>query len=144
MQNKILRYTIVFIMVVGLVMVRAFESQIFYDPFLEFFKGDYQIAKYPHYDLIKLLASTSARFWLNAALSILLVRALFPATANVKIIIWIFLVVYVLLIIAFAIIVQFGESQHLLFFYIRRFLIQPLLVMLLVPAFYYQKVSVKS
>ncbi len=143
-QNKILPFLGVGILIFVIVLVRAFESELFYDPFLEFFKGDYLNAKYPDYNLPKLLASTAARFWINSIITIAIIRLLFHESFNFKFVGLIFVSAFVLFAILFAIVLQFGDSQHMVFFYVRRFLIQPILLLLLVPAFYYQKVTVKS
>jgi exosortase F-associated protein len=41
----------------------------------------------------------------------------------------------------FFIVYFFNSDQNLILFYVRRFLIQPLFVILFVPAFYFQKLN---
>jgi exosortase F-associated protein len=53
-----------------------------------------------------------------------------------------FILAFVILIIAFAFLIRGSlESGYLLPFYIRRFIIHPLFLLLLLPAFYYQQLS---
>ncbi|MBF2082162.1 exosortase F system-associated protein, partial [Flavobacterium psychrophilum] len=48
----------------------------------------------------------------------------------------------VLLMIGFYIVLNFfDESQKTILFYIRRFIIQPIFILLFIPAFYFQKKS---
>jgi exosortase F-associated protein len=50
-----------------------------------------------------------------------------------------YLIFFLILIMAFfSVMYVFGEKNNLALFYIRRFIIQPLFVVLFVPAFYYQ------
>jgi len=52
---------------------------------------------------------------------------------------------FLLLIIAFVTIIGIYDAQwSMLLFYVRRFLIQPILLLVLVPAFYYQKLLSKT
>src|SRR5690606_7780574 len=53
-QRKWLNYLIAFALVFGLILVIMYESQLFYDPFLQYFKGDYFNAEFPKYDLNKI------------------------------------------------------------------------------------------
>lgn len=125
----------------ALVMIRAFEDILFYDPLLEFFKMDYKTLPLPNVDLSKLLMNVSLRFILNTSLSISILWFVFKDREIIKFSVILYSLLFVLLFIAFVFIVltSEGTSSHMVLFYIRRFLIQPLFLLLLLPAFYFQK-----
>lgn len=126
-----------------LVLVRAFEDNLFYDPLLAFFKGEYKYLPLPALDVSALLLHTSLRFAINSVLSILLLWVIFGRKETVVLCAILYAILFVVLIVAFAAIVIWSEGTHthFLLFYIRRFLIQPLLLLVLLPAFYYQKIK---
>lgn len=133
----------ILVAVVGLVLIRVFENSLFYDPFIEYFKMDYQFEPFPHYELSKLLFSNVLRFSANALLSILIIHAVFLKKALNVFSFKLFGVVLLILtlIFSFLLISEVGENNKLAFFYVRRFLIQPLFLFILVPAFYYQQLT---
>lgn len=146
-MNKWIRYVIAAGLVFGLILVRAFETQLFYDPFLAFFKGDFYNKDFPEYDLARVILNVTSRFVLNSILSILIIWFLFWNKQYVKyacyILIGFFIVLLPIYIVCIENQFQLGENFG---FYIRRFLIQPYLLLILIPAFYYhqQKQSISS
>ncbi|MGO4912310.1 exosortase F system-associated membrane protein [Leeuwenhoekiella sp. W20_SRS_FM14] len=137
---------IVLVLVVGflfliLVAMRYFQQHLFYDPLLIFFEKDYLNSEsLPQLDIFKMLFSISIRFWINSIISICILKLLFRENELLKILILIYGVIFGLLIIAFYfLIAQYQVSFELPLFYVRRFLIQPMLLLILLPAFYYQK-----
>ncbi|RXG12692.1 exosortase F-associated protein [Leeuwenhoekiella aestuarii] len=141
-MKKTLNIVLVILLLAGLIGVRFWQEQLFYDPLLVFFEGVYLNAeKLPDLDFRKLLISISARFWLNSTLSLSMLFLLFRKSGIVKISFLVYLVVFILLLVGFALVVlNYTSECSLLLFYIRRFLIQPILVLILVPAFYYHKI----
>ena len=145
-MKKILSAILVLLLVLGLVSVRYWETTLFYDPLLVFFEGAYLNAtRLPKLDFFSLLLNISLRYWLNSALSILTLVLFFPRKGIFKISLLLYVALFVLLIIAFGVIVMIYD-QHLsmLLFYVRRFLIQPIFLLVLVPAFYYHHVLSKA
>ena len=140
MQSKIFRYIGIFISLLLLICIRFFENDLFYDPFLYFFKSEYQNKPLPNFEAFKLILNLFLRYFINALLSISIIYLLFQNKMHVKIASFLYLIVFVLLIMVFSYLI-FGsnEPDYLLLFYVRRFLIQPLLILLLIPAFYFQK-----
>jgi exosortase F-associated protein len=125
-----------------LVAVRAFESQLFYDPFLVYFERDYMKVPLPEFDGLKLFFGLSFRFFLNSVLSIGILYSLFNDKEMLSFVSILYLLLFVVLIaVFFCIVCFFGNQENLLLFYVRRFLIQPLFLILFVPAFYYQKLK---
>lgn len=138
-MSNYLKYFLAFLGFVALAIIRFFEDEIFYDPLLQFFKGNYQHSVTPEFDLWKLFLATIARYLINTFISLLILVLLFS-----KQVLKFSLVIYGLLLLVLAPIFLYLLSTmeidlHFLLFYVRRFLIQPLPILLLIPAFYYQK-----
>lgn len=133
------------VLVLLLLLIRGFESKLFYDPFTSFFKGDYLSSDVPDFSLGKLLANTTLRYILNSLISLGILYVFFPKKGVLKFSTIFFSVLFVILIILYAILsVNLTQELHLFFFYVRRFLIQPIFLLLLLPAFYYQKYHSKN
>lgn len=146
MLNKILHNKtdifISFLLVCLLAAVRAFEDNLFYDPFLFYFKGDYRVLPLPEFNVLQLFLSMLFRFSLNTVFSLGIIYFLFKDKEMVKFASMLYLLFFLILICVFFFILHFyGNQYNLMLFYVRRFLIQPLFVILFVPAFYFQKRS---
>jgi len=124
-----------------LVLIRAFEDTLFYDPLLEFFKMDYNTLPLPKMDIFRLLAAVALRFLINTILSLAILWFVFKDREIIKFSAILYGFLFVILFMAFIFIVYTSEgtSSHMVLFYVRRFLIQPLFLLLLLPAFYFQK-----
>jgi exosortase F-associated protein len=141
LQNKQTVFLIVLLLFV-LVSIRAFESQLFYDPFLRYFEGDYLKMPLPKYNAFWLFLGISFRFFLNAIVSLAIVYFLFKDKEMIQFASILYLFLFVVLIVGFFSVLHFyGNQNNLLLFYVRRFLIQPLFLILFIPAFYYQKLN---
>lgn len=128
-----------------LALIRMFEEH-FYDPFLAYFRSDYMEKPFPQYDSFKLFFSLFLRYSLNSLISIAIIQVLFKDLGLSKFAGILYLVFFILLIAVFFSILNFSDQENnLLLFYVRRFLIQPLFLLLFVPAFFYQnKISKKN
>lgn len=123
-----------------LVLIRAFEETLFYDPFLSYFKDEYAHLPFPKINIFKLFFSLGIRFYLNSVISLFLLYVIFKDTQIVKFSALLYMVLGSILMISFIFILNFfGEENKMTLFYIRRFLIQPIFILLFIPAFYYQK-----
>lgn len=124
-----------------LVLIRFFEDTLFYDPLLEFFKMDYKTLPLPKMDIYPLLTSVVFRFLMNTILSLVILWFVFRDKEIIKFSVILYNFLFILLFTAFIFIVftSEGTSSHMVLFYVRRFLIQPLFLLLLLPAFYFQK-----
>ena len=137
---KILNFILVFAGILGLISVRFLEDKIFYDPFLEFFKADYKVAQVPDFIWGKLMLSHFFRFALNLIFSAIVVHFMF---LNKK---WTIQAV-VLMVVAFLFFFPIYlwclyskmEVGYLFTFSVRRFVIQPVILLLIIPIFYYRK-----
>ncbi|HLO72437.1 MAG TPA: exosortase F system-associated protein [Flavobacterium sp.] len=134
------RVLLLFLAILGLVFVRAFENQLFYDPFLQFFKYDYQNKPLPSFNTVKLFLGLFFRYVLNTILSLGIIYLLFKQLQLVKFSALLFVVLFVILMLLFFGVLHFSKQpDYLVLFYLRRFLIQPLFLVLFIPAFYYQQ-----
>lgn len=137
---KILNWILVFAGILGLVSVRFLEDKIFYDPFLEFFKGDYKVSQIPDFIAWKLLLSHIFRFLLNLFFSAVVVHFLFlnkkwtlQAIALMTIAFLFFFPIYLWCLFSKM------EIGYLFTFSVRRFVIQSIVLLLVIPIFYYRK-----
>ena len=126
----------------GLILVRAFEGQLFYDPFLSFFKTDYQNKPLPNLNCYLLFGNLLLRYALNTFFSLIIIRLLFNERNLMLFSSYLFIFLFVILVIVFFGLLHFSDQpDYLILFYIRRFLIQPLFLVLFIPAFYYQQLT---
>jgi len=128
-----------------LVLIRFFEKDLFYDPLLTFYKGNYQLQSPPEMENLKLILNTFFRYFLNSLVSMVILYVAFQKKSIMKFSLIFYSFIGVLLILFFSyLIFNFNKENYFLTFYVRRFLIQPLFILLLLPAFYYQYYIKKS
>lgn len=140
-QNKTSIFFIIVLMSL-LMVVRAFEKQLFYDPFLYYFEHDYLIFPLPDFNVGKLFLGLLFRFTLNTLISLGIVYLLFKDKEMILFVSLLYVLLFVILIVAFFSILYFFDSrENFVLFYIRRFLIQPLFVVVFIPALYFQKLK---
>lgn len=137
---KILSWLLVIVGVFGLVGVRMLEDQIFYDPFLNFFHEGNKDIPFPEFEWGKLIISHIFRFVLNLFFSCVIIHFLFKnkewTVQGAVLISIIFVITFPIYL--FCISDRF-DIGYLFSFYMRRFVIQPLILLLIVPLFYYRK-----
>jgi exosortase F-associated protein len=138
--NHKIRIALAMLIIVFLALIRAYEDTLFYDPFLNYFKVDYYNLPLPETDAIRLFFGLFFRYFLNTLLSLALIYVFFKDVEAVKFASILYLVFFIILVVAFFLVLSFfGEANKMILFYIRRFLIQPIFLLLFIPAFYYQK-----
>ncbi|WP_435414455.1 exosortase F system-associated membrane protein [Polaribacter aestuariivivens] len=141
-MNKYIKIILTIILVLLLFVIRAFSEELFYDPLIEYFKNDYLYSKIPNINIWHLMIDMLFRYILNSLVSLGIIWVLFERKDYLKFTGFFLMAAFTVLIIAFILLLrnQF-ENGYLLPFYIRRFIIHPLFLLLLLPAFYYQKLS---
>mgnify|MGYP001134590786 CR=1 FL=1 len=144
-MDKKLRKILIVLLFFVLILVRAFEQQLFYDPFIEYFKNDYLYDPIPIFSGSKLLVSLIFRYGMNTIISLVIIYVAFQSRSFVMFSIKFYMIAFVVLSITIFIILK-GElaNGYLFAFYIRRFLIHPLFVLLLLPAFYYKQLTTRE
>lgn len=136
------RFFLILLTVFGLVLVRIYENQLFYDPFLSFFKTDYQNKSLPDLNKWLLFLNLFLRYLLNSLFSLIIIRLLFQEKGLLVFSGYLFSFLFLVLILLFFGYLNLSEQpDYLILFYIRRFLIQPLFLVLFIPAFYYQQMN---
>lgn len=137
---RIADWTIVILGVLGLIGVRAVEDRMFYDPFLEYFHKASKTAVFPEFEWGKLILNYLFRFFLNLFFSAVIVHFIFKRKDwTVQAVLLMCIVFAVVFPIYLYCISTHFEIGYLFSFYMRRFVIQPLILLLIIPLFYYRK-----
>jgi len=140
------RYKIILIgfMVLLLAAIRFFEDSLFYDPLIAFFRSDYLLGIIPPMNMAELMIHLSIRYALNSAISLGIIYIAFQNKSMLKFSVILYALLYLGAVSAFIFLVLNIEREHYLaLFYVRRFLIHPLFLLILLPAFYYYRISKK-
>lgn len=143
MPNKYIRILLAILLIVALVAVRYFEEKIFYDPLTRYFY--YFKAKFPSFNETKLYSHIFLRYMINLLLTVLIIKVIFWKQKYVKFTIVVGIIGLIILLPLYA----YQLQKHLIwgdmiFFYVRRFLIQPMFLIILIPCFYYQEIINKK
>ncbi|GAA4236987.1 exosortase F system-associated protein [Postechiella marina] len=141
-MSKSLKYILLFIGFTLLVLIRFFEHELFYDPYLTFFENDYLYIDNPRREVLKLTIFTTLRYALNTLISLAILFLVFKDKSIVKFSALIYILSFLILIILYLyFVINPRQEDYYLFFNLRRFLIQPIILILLLPAFYYHKLK---
>lgn len=139
-MSKLTKYIFLFVLFFLLVLIRVFEDQLFYDPYLLFFKSEYLYIDNPRREVFKLTSFTTLRYILNTIISLSIIYVIYKDKTMVKFSIAIYFIAYIILLILFLyFVLNPKQEDYYIFFNIRRFLIQPIILLLLLPALYYYK-----
>lgn len=137
---RILSWFLVILGVCGLMGVRILEDQIFYDPLLNYFHEGNKNISFPEFEWGKLIISHIFRFVLNLFFSCVIIHFLFK---NKEWTVQGAVLISIIFVITFPIYLYCISDRfdigYLFSFYMRRFVIQPLILLLIVPLFYYRK-----
>lgn len=127
MKTRISEIVVLFILFGFLVLIRLFEDELFYDPYLLFFKNDYLHIDSPRREVFKLTAFTTLRYVLNSVISLGIIFMCFRDRSIIKFSFIIYVIAYVILIASFLyFVIHPRQEDYYLFFNMRRFLIQPI------------------
>lgn len=125
-----------------LILIRFFEDSLFYDPYLTFFENDYLYIDSPRREVAKLIGFTTLRYLLNTIISLAILFVFFKDKSVVKFSVFIYVFAFVVLMLFYLyFVINPKQEDYYLFFNLRRFLIQPIILILLLPAFYYHKIK---
>jgi exosortase F-associated protein len=139
-MSKPTKFILLFILFALLAMIRYFENELFYDPYLTFFQNDYLYIDNPRREVFKLTAFTTLRYVLNTVISLGILYVFFRDRNIIKFSVLIYTAAYIMLLALFLyFVLNPRKEDYYLFFNIRRFLIQPIILLLLLPAFYYHR-----
>ena len=139
LNNKI-KVFVLFLLVLVLASIRIFEESLFYDPYLDYFKTDFTNFPLPVVDKLSLFLSLVFRYSLNSIVSIAFIQIAFNDINFTKFASVLYGILFVILIIVFYVVLAFfADKSKMELFYIRRFLIQPLFLLLFIPGYLIQK-----
>lgn len=148
MLNKIIDHKVKILFSIFIIvcfgLIRGFEKTLFYDPFLDYFSSDFKSSPFPEVDTFKLFCGLLFRYCLNSGLSLVLIYVLFQDKEILKFSTFLYSCFLVFLFAMFFVIVACFPDGGWLLFYVRRFIIQPIFVLLFIPAFYYQMQNLKK
>lgn len=139
LNNKI-RVLVLFLLVLVLASIRIFEESLFYDPFLYYFNNDFNNFPLPIVENLNLFLSLFFRYLLNSVVSIIFIQIAFKDFNFTQFAAILYGLLFTILIIAFYVVLEFyADENKMELFYIRRFLIQPLFLLLFIPGYLIQK-----
>lgn len=128
-----------------LVLIRYYESRLFYDPLLEFFSSNYLQDRVPSFKTTELLLHVFYRFFLNSLISLAIIYVAFLDKGILRFSVYLYLILFLITYPLFMFLIFTIENQNFLaLFYVRRFLIQPIFVIILLPAFYYYRLVIRQ
>lgn len=137
---KIINWLFVFAGIAGLIAVRALEEKIFYDPFLAYFHEADKNIPFPYFEWGPMIMSYLFRFGLNLFFACVILFFWFKnrkwAIQGAVMIGIVFAITFPIYL--YCIYTRF-ETGYLFSFYMRRFVIQPLILLLIIPMFYYRR-----
>ena len=137
-----IRFLLAVLLILLLVLVRAFENELFYDPFLNYYRSDFNALPLPQFNWFYFFISLLFRYGLNTLISLALIYVVFNEKEIVKFTAVLYILFFVILFFWLCSVIYFSASEHkMLLFYIRRFLIHPIFVLLFIPAFYFQRLN---
>lgn len=140
-MNRAWRIVGGFLLLVLLVLVRHFEYRWFFDPFMGFFQRTVEAGEPMP---LQWYLNLALRFLLNTALSLGILYLCFLNRNVVKFAAILYGLLFVLLFPVFVLLMQtVNFDNYLPVFYVRRFLAHPVLLLLLIPAFFYQRIRAK-
>lgn len=141
-MDKAFKYILLFFFFGLLVLIRFFENDLFYDPYLTFFQNDYLYIDSPRREVLKVISFTTLRYILNTGISLCIIYLFFRDKSVLKFSLLVYGISYLILILLYLyFVINPKQEDYYLFFNIRRFLIQPIILILLLPAFYYHKLK---
>jgi exosortase F-associated protein len=142
LQNKFINYSLIIVLLLLIILVRQQENNLFYDPFLQYFKSVFQNKSYPNFNSTLLIFNYFLRYFINSSLSLAIIYLLFKDFKTTKLLLYLYIVLFVLLIFTLFILLYFKNPDYnFILFYVRRFIIQPVFLILFIPAIYFQKLN---
>jgi len=144
MSSKTLKILLIGLLFFALGLIRVFENELFYDPLIKFYKQIHFAKSIPNFELSKILLYTFLRYIINTTLSIGILYIAFRKKEVIRFSIAFYSIAFIVLISLYTVVtINLNKELYQILFYTRRFLIQPIFILLLLPAFYYQR-SIKN
>ena len=137
-MSKSIRIIITVILFGLLFLVRAYEADLFYDPLIKYFQNDYLYQPIPEIDSWHLAVDMLFRYSINSVITIAIIYMIFQKKKYIKFTGFFLMTAFMIMIAVFSLLLRTKfESGYLFPFYIRRFIVHPIFLLVLLPAFYY-------
>ena len=144
-MSRTVRMIITVVLFGLLFLVRAYETDLFYDPLILYFQNDYLYQTIPEINSWKLIVDMLFRYTLNSVISIGIIYMIFHKKRYVKFAGFLLMMSFMIMIVIFSLLLRTDfESGYLFPFYIRRFIVHPVFLLILLPAFYYHKRAISK
>lgn len=133
------RLAIIAIGAVGLVLMYTLQRQLFYDPLQDFVYNSV-IDNRPQIDAVKFIVGKVVRYVLNDVFAIFILMGIFADKKYLRLAVGVFLFgLVVMLPIYFIAVFYFLPEVFSFLNHIHRLILNPVLMLMLIPAIYYQK-----
>lgn len=133
------RLAIIGIGAVGLILMYTLQRQLFYDPLQDFVYNSV-IDNRPQIDAVKFIAGKVVRYVLNDVFAIFILMGIFADKKYLRLAVGVFLFgLVVMLPIYFIAVFYFLPEVFSFLNHIHRLILNPVLMLMLIPAIYYQK-----
>lgn len=143
-MRLILKVAVIGALVGILVLIRMYEYSFFYDPFMYFFEQSFKDGSQLNIPA-EYYFNVFLRFIFNSLISLLILFITFESKGMVKFAVIVFLGFFIVLFPLFIYLMHHVQTEdYLAAFYVRRFLVHPVLILILLPAFYYYKLKTAS
>jgi exosortase F-associated protein len=144
-MKKEIRIFLIVLFCIMLIAIRAFVEPFFYDPLILYFKNDYLHKAIPKVNTSQYFVHIFLRYFLNTSLSLAIIYLIFNNLKTLLFSLKFYIIAFIFLNFLLFIMLKFSIFDSYIFiFYVRRFLIHPLFLLILIPAFYYQKIIAKE
>lgn len=142
---KFLRFTLIALLFIALAAIRFFEQELFSDELSVFFASGFSYAEPPVFDIFNEITQITLRFLLNSLISLAIIFLLFRSQKTLKFAALLYVINYIVLApVLIYFLMNLSQGEYFYLFYTRRFLVQPVLIIILIPAFYYQEMMSKQ
>ncbi|SDX40211.1 exosortase F-associated protein [Lutibacter oricola] len=141
MSNK-LQILLIVVLFALLIFLRGFFDTYMYDPLISYFKSDYLYIEFPEINNLKYTFSLFFRFSINTIISLIIIYLFYKNGNYVRFALKFYIAMFILLSVILILDLNYRFfNTYMVVFYARRFLIHPVFLIVLLPAFYYQKLQ---
>lgn len=133
-----LKISIIALLFAALVGVRALQNHLFYDPLIPFFKGDFKTQILPGIHVWLYCLSMTFRYLINAAIGLSIIYVAFKSINHIQFAALVFALALIILLPLLIYAIHWPQEGHTLLIYVRRILMHPILLFVLLPALYFQ------
>ncbi|WP_167343058.1 exosortase F system-associated membrane protein [Nonlabens sp. SY33080] len=135
---QLYRYLLIILLIGLLISVRVFEDLLFIDELKQFYLSDFQNMSLPSINIVTTGFYTTLRYAINSLISLSIIGLLYKKLDYIKAALWVYVFAYIILMTSFITLLHISpDSSKMIIFYIRRFLIHPLLLFVLTAGFYF-------